>query len=228
MKYINSFNESLASDNIIIGKSSFDDPRDGKTYQTVILDNGREKVEWFAENLDYDDSEDFGGSIALDIFYKHDEKPSIKGDSDRHVCGRYYRFNSLKNACPEGWEIPKRSEFIDLFQRIIGNPPNLWKEEERRKIHRSVFGHGSILELHGCGGYEKPANYWYGTASFAGHKPNPTDFEYLGNGAGGYWSSTPGSLSNGGAIFIFDSVKKEYIEDVGYGYYAVRPIRKNI
>lgn len=211
-----------------MGRSSFKDSRDGREYQTVILDNGREKIEWFAENLDYDDTEDFGGKSALDIFFTSDDLPSIKGDSDRSVCGRYYRFNSLNNACPEGWEIPKRSEFIDLFQSITGNTPNLWREGERRKIYQSLCGIGSILELHECGGYEKPANYWYGTSSFAGHKPNPTDFEYLGNEKGRYWSSTQGALSNGGSIFIFDSAKKEYNEDVGYGYYAVRPIRKNI
>jgi hypothetical protein len=41
-------------------------------------------------------------------------------------------------------------------------------------------------------------------------------------------TSTPGSMSNGGSIFIFDRISTSYIEDVGYGYYSVRPVRKNI
>jgi uncharacterized protein (TIGR02145 family) len=228
MKNLNTFNESMKSSSIVIGRSSFKDSRDGREYQTVILDNGREKVEWFAENLDYDDTEDFGGKSALDIFFTNNDLPSISEDSSRSVCGRYYRFNSLNNACPEGWEIPKRSEFIDLFKTLTGLPPHTWRDPERRLITESLCGIGSILELHDCGRYEKPANYWFGTSSFAGHKPNSTDFQFSGNKDGYYWTSTPGSLNNGGSVFIFKKDERTYLEEVGYGYYTVRPIRKNI
>ena len=35
-------------------------------------------------------------------------------------------------------------------------------------------------------------------------------------------------MSNGGAIFQFRKGTTDYAEDVGYGYYPVRPVRKNI
>jgi len=226
MKHLNTFNESMRSNNIIVGGSSFKDPRDGREYQTVILDNGKEKVEWFAENLDYDDTDDFGGKSALDIFFTNNDLPSIKEDTNRNTCGRYYRFNSLVNACPEGWEIPERSEFIDLFKKITGKDPHLWRDHDRTEIFKSVCGFRSSLELTMCGSYEKPR--YMGTSSFAGQRPDSNGFNFSGNRDGYYWSSTPGSMNNGGAVFIFREDEKKYLEDVGYGYYAVRPIRKNI
>jgi uncharacterized protein (TIGR02145 family) len=221
MKYLNTF-ESLSFSSSV-KRSEFTDPRDGKTYRTVIVGD----TEWFLDNLDYDDSDDFGGDIALEIFYTKDELPSLKDDSiNRNNCGRFYRFNSLKNACPEGWEIPRRDKFIDLFKNITQRSPHEWKDLDREIIFKSLCGHGSILELGMCGGYDKPI--FMGTSAFGGNRPNPTDFIFTGNKNGYYWSSTPGSMSNGGAIFIFRGDEKRYLEDVGYGYYAVRPTRKNI
>jgi uncharacterized protein (TIGR02145 family) len=228
MKHISAFNESLDSSNIIVGKSSFEDPRDGRVYQTVILDNGDEKVEWFAENLDYNDYDDYGGESALDIFFTKREIPSLKEDYNRKVCGRYYRFNSLKNACPEGWEIPERKEFINLFKKITNLPPHVWRDAEKWKITESLCGIGSILELTDCGRYEMPLAYTVGTSSFAGNKPKADDFLFSGEDGGYYWSRTPGALSNGASVFIFTKKYRTFKEEVGYGYYTVRPIRKNI
>lgn len=221
MKYLNTF-ESLSSRSGM-KMSKFIDPRDGKSYRTVIIGD----VEWFLDNLDYDDTDDFGGNSALDIFFTKDELPSIKDDDvNRNGCGRFYRFNSLKNACPEGWEIPKRDKFIDLFKTITQRNPHEWKDRDREIIFKSLCGHGSLLELTMCGSYEKPV--YIGTSALAGDRPNSNGFNFTGNKNGCYWSSTPGALNNGGAIFIFRGDDKKYLEDVGYGYYAVRPIRKNI
>lgn len=220
MKHLNPF-ESLLS--ISGGKiSMFMDERDGKTYRTVIIG----ETEWFLDNLDYDDTDDFGGNTALEIFFKNEELPSIKEETNRNTCGRYYRFNSLENACPEGWEIPGRNEFIDLFKRITGKDPHLWRDYDREQIFKTLCGFKSLLELTMCGSYEKPR--YFGTSSLAGQRPNSNGFNFTGNKNGFYWSSTPGSMNNGGAVFIFSGDEKKYLEDVGYGYYTVRPIRKNI
>jgi uncharacterized protein (TIGR02145 family) len=221
MKYLNTF-ESLSFSSSV-KKSEFTDPRDGKTYRTVIVGD----TEWFLDNLDYDDSDDFGGELALEIFFAKGELPSLKEDDiNRNNCGRFYRFNSLKNACPEGWEIPRRDKFVDLFKSVTQRSPHEWKDLDREIIFKSLCGHGSILELGMCGGYDKPI--FMGTSAFGGNKPNSKDFIFTGNRNGYYWSSTPGSMSNGGAVFIFRGDEKRYLEDVGYGYYAVRPTRKNI
>jgi uncharacterized protein (TIGR02145 family) len=221
MKYLNTFESLSFSSNV--KKSEFTDPRDGKTYRTVIVGD----TEWFLDNLDYDDSDDFGGELALEIFFAKGELPSLKEDDiNRNNCGRFYRFNSLKNACPEGWEIPRRDKFVDLFKSVTQRSPHEWKDLDREIIFKSLCGHGSILELGMCGGYDKPI--FMGTSAFGGNKPNSKDFIFTGNRNGYYWSSTPGSMSNGGAVFIFRGDEKRYLEDVGYGYYAVRPTRKNI
>lgn len=220
MKHLNPF-ESLLTGSPA-KQSKFTDPRDGKVYRTVTI----EDTEWFLDNLDYDDTDDFGGNSALEIFFKREELPSIKEDTNRHTCGRYYRFNSLDNACPDGWEIPKREDFINLFKRITGKNPHEWRDSERGEIFKSLCGFRSTLELTMCGSYQKPR--YLGSSSFAGDRPNSNGFNFTGNKDGYYWSSTPGSLKNGGAVFIFGGEEKKYLEDVGYGYYTVRPIKKNI
>ena len=186
--------------------SEFTDTRDGKVYKTVII-NG---VEWFRENLDYDDTEDHGGKMFIDLFL--DKLPSLKPDFKKSNCGTLYTFDSAKMACPEGWEIPDRGIFIDLFKKITNLPPNEWRTSERAKIYHALK---PILGIEFCGKFDK--------RSFA------KGIDFMGEGLQEYYlTSTPGSMSNGGSIFIFRKDSTDYAEDVGYGYYSVRPIRKNI
>ncbi len=186
--------------------SEFTDPRDGRVYKTVII-NG---VEWFRENLDYDDTEDYGGKHFMDIFY--DKLPSLKPDFKKSNCGSLYTFDSAKGACPEGWGIPDRNVFMDLFKKITNLPPNEWRESDRVKIYHVLK---PILGIEFCGKFDKKS---YGKG-----------MDLIDEGEKAYYlTSTPGSMSNGGAIFQFRKGTTDYAEDVGYGYYSVRPVRKNI
>jgi len=188
-----------------IKTSEFTDPRDGKKYKTIIVDG----VEWFAQNLDYDVSDEYGGKAFIDLFY--DNLPSRTHPTKSDGCGSFYRFDSLKIACPDGWEIPKRDVFIELFKKITNLPPNEWKTAEKAKIYHAVK---SILSINFCGCFDKR---W------------GRDFEFIEERVRErFFTSTPASLSNGGSIFIFDRNLTSYIEDIGYGYYSVRPVRKNI
>lgn len=190
-----------------IKTSEFTDPRDNKKYKTIIIDG----IEWFAENLNYDVTEDYGGNLFVDLFY--DSLPVLSHPKESE-CGYFYNFDSAKMACPAGWEIPKRNVFIDLFKKITNLDPNEWKEAERTKIYHSI--RSMLLTQSPCGRWDKT-------------KYNPSGFQFLGaEGEDTFLTSTPGSMSNGGSIFTFKKRATTYTEDVGYGYYTVRPIRKNI
>jgi uncharacterized protein (TIGR02145 family) len=188
-----------------IKTSEFTDPRDGKKYKTIIVDG----VEWFAQNLDYDVSDEYGGKAFIDLFY--DSLPSRTHPTKSGECGSFYQFNSLKTACPDGWEIPKRDVFIELFKKITNLPPNEWKTAEKAKIYHAVK---SILSINFCGCFDKR---WTKELGFIEESARER-----------FFTSTPASLSNGGSVFIFDRNSTSYMEDVGYGYYSVRPVRKNI
>lgn len=197
-----------------ISFSEFKDPRDGKVYQTVKIGD----TEWFRDNLNFDDTKEFEYmGIITDIFGA--ELPSIESES-YYGCGRLYSFHSAQEACPEGWEIPKRGEFIDLFTKITQKPVNEWKEEDRAMIFYTFYGKNSIMNAWQCGSYDFPS--W----TPDGEKRKR---EFLKEtGKANLFTSTPGSLKNGGSVFTFRADHKSYYEDVRYGYYPVRPIRKNI
>ena len=68
-----------------------------KTYKTINVQN---KI-WLAENLN---------------FYEPDS--SFCYESDHNNCteyGRLYDFNTAKIACPVGWRLPTKQEFVELF-----------------------------------------------------------------------------------------------------------------
>jgi uncharacterized protein (TIGR02145 family) len=201
----------------------FIDPRDGQKYQTIKIGD----IEWFRENLNYDETDEIGGSTLLDIF---DIEPmSLKQDSvkDDVSCGRYYSFNSAKFACPKGWEIPKRNVWIDLFIRITGKNPNEWGNHEKHMIYNTLVGPSSILNLKHCGKYESRKDYGiWGSSRIAREYTETVLIRYSILGA--YLTFTPSAIENGGSIFCFNLAERSFSEEVGHGKYTVRPIRKNI
>lgn len=188
-----------------VSYSNFKDNRDGRIYKTITL-NG---YEWFLENLDFDLSKLYGGKKAAELFGIPD--PSM--DFNLEDGGRHYRFLQAQEACPEGFEIPKRNVFVDLFTKIAGKPPHLIKNEDRFKISSFLYGKNSLLKLNDTGRFDKSPLIW------ASNK-----MDYLDEGLGWYWTSTPGALTNGGSAFGF--TRETYVEDVVYGFCAVRPVRK--
>lgn len=188
-----------------VSYSTYEDKRDGRIYKTVTL-NG---YEWFLENLDFDLIKLYGGKKAAEIFGIPD--PSM--DFNLEGGGRHYKFLQAQEACPEGFEVPKRNVFIDLFRKITGKDPHQWKQEERSQIGSALYGKNGILKLTDTGKFDRSPLMW-----------SSNKMEYIDEGVGWYWSSTPGSLTNGGSAFGF--VHETYVEDVVYGFCAVRPVRK--
>lgn len=192
--------------------SEFKDPRDGKIYPTVKI-NG---IEWFRENLNFDDTEEFGyAGLIKDVFDV--DMPSMEASQE---CGRLYSFSSAQEACPEGWKIPERSDFIDLFKAITGKDPNEWKNPEKAMIFHTFCGKSSIMNVKQCGRFDYP-NWQPSTEKRAKKMLSETGLAFL-------FTSTPGAMTSGGAVFYFKSSDQSYAEDVKYGYYPVRPIKKNI
>lgn len=73
------------------------DPRDGKKYKTVKIGNHI----WMAENLNYESPEE--GSRC------YNDKPSLCTKY-----GRLYFYDAAQNACPAGWHLPRREEYVIL------------------------------------------------------------------------------------------------------------------
>ncbi len=75
----------------------FTDPRDGKEYKVVEIDN---KL-WFAENLRY---------AGIKHYWPNDDK-NIEA-----VWGYLYEWKKAKKACPPGFHLPTKEEFEDLLE----------------------------------------------------------------------------------------------------------------
>jgi len=79
---------------------TFTDPRDGKTYRTVKIDN----LVWMAENLNFERE----GSVC----YGNDPEKAEK-------YGRLYDWETAKKACPLGWHLPSKKEW-DVLINFVG------------------------------------------------------------------------------------------------------------
>jgi uncharacterized protein (TIGR02145 family) len=78
------------------------DERDGKTYRTVKMPDGKM---WMGENL----------NIKTDGSWCYDNK---KSSCDKY--GRLYNWNAAMRACPSGWHLPSRQEWDNLSQAVGG------------------------------------------------------------------------------------------------------------
>jgi len=82
--------------------SSFVDQRDSCTYKTV---NIGEQV-WMCENLKYN----VKGSFAYD-----------NNEANVSKYGRLYLWDQAKLACPKGWHLPTKEEWLKLTDFLGGN-----------------------------------------------------------------------------------------------------------
>ncbi len=79
----------------------FTDPRDGRTYKIVVVN----EAVWMAENLNYR----CDGSFAYD-----------NNDANRKGNGLLYTFEAAQRACPKGWRIPTERDWEELAKNAGG------------------------------------------------------------------------------------------------------------
>jgi uncharacterized protein (TIGR02145 family) len=143
---------------------SFTDNRDAATYKTAKI-GGKT---WFAENLRY---------RAKGSWCYGDDS------SNCEKYGRLYVWNTAKTACPAGWRLPARLEWLALSEAAGG-------EEAAGKRLKAKMG----WDENGNG------NDWLGFSALPGgnRHPDAGDFGYAGS-IGFWWTSTE---YGGGNVYI--------------------------
>jgi len=101
-------------------KGKFTDSRDGNTYEWVKIGN----QVWMSENLAYTgdgiqyitDDDEWASNTDYDgwCYYGNEE-------SNGSVNGVLYQWEAAKTACPSGWHLPTKSEWIDLVNYLKAN-----------------------------------------------------------------------------------------------------------
>jgi uncharacterized protein (TIGR02145 family) len=136
----------------LVSTAQIKDPRDGKVYPTVRIGSKR----WITRNLSYD----VQGSICKD-----------KQERNCNSEGRLYTRTAASQACPQGWRLSTRQDWLDLMDALGEGDTKLvaYRLTQRRRW-KAVDGQGDPdLGLLPVGASEaswwseyseKPLNHW--------------------------------------------------------------------
>jgi uncharacterized protein (TIGR02145 family) len=160
------------------------DSRDGKVYQTIKIG----KQIWMAENLAFNAKE---GSWAY-----NNDAASVK------THGYLYDWETARNACPEGWELPQRNDFEQLLYVV--------SKISKKPSKEIIVG--------GCSGFEALQSGWRNESG---------DFFDI-NECGNYWTNSKSISGRSWLLFVGKKGKKSYLDfaPVKMGF-SVRCIKKH-
>jgi uncharacterized protein (TIGR02145 family) len=128
------------SDNSEAVHGTFTDPRDNRTYKTVVIGNQT----WMAENLAYlpSVSPPSMGSDSIPYYYVYDYHGTC--DSTARLTHNYQTYGVLYNwpaaviSCPPGWHLPSNDEWNILVDYLINNGYNYDGTTSGNKVAKSL------------------------------------------------------------------------------------------
>jgi len=202
---------------------TFTDSRDGRTYNTVII-NGQE---WMAENLTYLPavSPSSAGSITEPYYYVYGyEGTSVaaaKGNANYTTYGVLYNWPAAKAASPSGWHLPTDDE---------------WKQLEKALGMTQATADGTGFRGTDQGTQMKATSGWdnngngTNTSGFSalpgGYRHGNGDFYYFVGTYGGWWSSTQYYTNHAWyrvLYYYYSNVyRDDYYKDYGFSVRCVR------
>jgi len=179
---------------------TFIDERDGQTYRTVKMPDG--KI-WMAQNLNYKTE---SGSWCYD-----------DDDSNGSIYGRLYNWNTAKIASPKGWHLPSNQEWENLVKAVV-------KTAGTRKNAASK----KFKSKNGWNGYHNGTDD-FGFSALPGGNRHKNGFANIGD-TGNWWTATEDGNDraykrNMGTIGIGgDNYVEAFCREKSYGF-SVRCVR---
>ncbi|GBU22894.1 hypothetical protein R80B4_02807 [Fibrobacteres bacterium R8-0-B4] len=147
------------------------DPRDGQKYKTAVI-GGRT---WMAQNLNYPTE---SGSWC----YGDDKSNCAK-------YGRLYDWETAKTVCPDGWKLPSRDEWTELFNAASpAADGNELKSASGWDDRVSADDNGKVYKNNGTD------NYGF-SALPGGYRAGDGSFSNIGGG-GSWWTAAEKSNDN--------------------------------
>lgn len=125
---------------------SFTDARDGKTYKTVKIGNQW----WMAENLAFLPKVDKPTKYSDTIPYYYvngywdTNLPMAKYTSEYQNYGVLYNWEAAKTAAPDGWRLPSKEDFEELFLFV----------ENKKGVDMDEACHGISMYLRNSKGWK--------------------------------------------------------------------------
>lgn len=102
----------------LYGGTNFTDPRDGNVYPLAVIGNQI----WMTKNLAYLPSVDFASAFSSEdphyfvYGYGGIDVDAAKATTNYNTYGVLYNWEAAKTACPDGWHLPSRTEWLALKQ----------------------------------------------------------------------------------------------------------------
>jgi uncharacterized protein (TIGR02145 family) len=224
----------LADDVLIYPGSSpftcgdpFTDPRDGQTYNTVLIGDQC----WMAENLNIGEminvSQDQADNGVFEKYCYANDEANCEERGGLYQWWEFMQYTTtqgVQGICPEGWHVPTDDEFKILegtvdSQYPVGDP--IWNNTGWR-------GFDVGLKLKSTTGWNAGGN---GTDDFGftglpgGYSDYKDDFENWGNIAG-FWTSTENNIDNSFYRVLFEGNDGAYRKNFGNDYgFSVRCLK---
>jgi len=192
------------------------DSRDGKTYRTVTIGTQT----WMAENLNYKTANSFcyedkssncekygrlySWAVAMDSVGEF----SLNGKGCGHdtTCTPEY---PLRGICPEGWHLPERDEFEELFATVGGD--SVAARSLKSKTGWNDDGNGT--------------DEFGFTLLSAGYRNDYGEYYFEGTG-GDLWYATEFDEFKAYAVNIYDDSDDVIQEKISkYVYFSVRCVK---